>query len=535
MNLLTQPWLRVQRRNGSICWIAPADLTSDYANNPVVTPAYFRADLDSAAHQFLIGLLQTVNLLQTPEDLQQFLENPPSTEELQQRFQPIEKAFNITGEGYLFMQEDSPRVRESAVNPIATLLLETPGNQTQKQNKDILVKRGKLPTMGLEAAAMCLFSLQISCASGGVGHRVTLRGGGPLVTLLQFGDSDQQRPLWDNLLLNVLDVENYPDFEWDQQSSLQSVFPWMGPVRSSEKTGGLQTTHLDVHPLQMYWAMPRRILLMVDEAGGDCTMTGTAASHLVQSYYQAPWGVNYVGNWEHPLSPTQLIKDERYTIHLQPEGLSFRRFAGLILRDSQGARQPALVIQNMQRQYQEYYWDDLHSLGVWACGYDLENMKCRGLHSSYRMPFIAVEPEIAAQLSELADKLIDCFDAGASSLLIAFKQAHVNAGNVRLLLSRKIEPLFYETLLQNQKLLEANAGADELMESKESWLKDLIKEVLTLFEKRALLETVSQSHLGSVYRAYNGLRRAIYGANLRSRLGLPKKVKAETTQQETVQ
>src|SRR5690606_31671840 len=110
--------------------------------------------------------------------------------------------------------------------------------------------------MSLAMASLALWTLQINAPSGGAGHRVGLRGGGPLTVLVMPGKEDAS--LWQKLWLNVIHREHWvyedPDFQSHQ------VFPWLGPTKTSEKSGTEVYQH-DVHPLQMYWSMPRRIRL----------------------------------------------------------------------------------------------------------------------------------------------------------------------------------------------------------------------------------------------------------------------------------
>lgn len=54
INLLTTPWLPVRLKDGSMGKLAPVGLTDE----DVVDIAATRADLQGAAWQFLIGLLQ---------------------------------------------------------------------------------------------------------------------------------------------------------------------------------------------------------------------------------------------------------------------------------------------------------------------------------------------------------------------------------------------------------------------------------------------------------------------------------------------
>ncbi|MGG2362666.1 type I-E CRISPR-associated protein Cse1/CasA, partial [Salmonella enterica] len=67
------------------------------------------------------------------------------------------------------------------------LLIESPGANTLKKNLDHFVRRGRVEVLAPAAAAMALFTLQTFAPSGGAGHRTSLRGGGPLTTLVRPG------------------------------------------------------------------------------------------------------------------------------------------------------------------------------------------------------------------------------------------------------------------------------------------------------------------------------------------------------------
>ncbi|MDE9520027.1 type I-E CRISPR-associated protein Cse1/CasA, partial [Xenorhabdus bovienii] len=85
---------------------------------------------------------------------------------------------------------------------ISGLLIEAPGANTLKLNTDHFIKRGQCEVVSPEMAAIALFTLQINAPAGGVGHRVGLRGGGPLTILVQPQTLDT--PLWHKLWLNIV-------------------------------------------------------------------------------------------------------------------------------------------------------------------------------------------------------------------------------------------------------------------------------------------------------------------------------------------
>jgi CRISPR system Cascade subunit CasA len=142
--------------------------------------------------------------------------------------------------------------------------------------------------------------LQINAPSGGAGHRTSLRGGGPLTTLI-VSDNDQQKILWQMLWLNVM-----PSFsENSEKNELSDIFPWLARTRTSDdKKEGIDTTPRDTSPLQMYWCMPRRIQLNFEKGGqGECHVCHRENISLLTDYITQNYGINYKGGWKHPLSP----------------------------------------------------------------------------------------------------------------------------------------------------------------------------------------------------------------------------------------
>jgi CRISPR system Cascade subunit CasA len=108
-------------------------------------------------------------------------------------FQPYAAAFSLDGEGPRFLQDFSPLGGEP--RPVEALFIEAPGANALKLNTDLLVKRERIRVLSRGSAAMALYTLQQFAPSGGAGHRTSLRGWGPLVTLVVPGAPDNDRPL----------------------------------------------------------------------------------------------------------------------------------------------------------------------------------------------------------------------------------------------------------------------------------------------------------------------------------------------------
>ncbi|WP_335673763.1 type I-E CRISPR-associated protein Cse1/CasA [Xenorhabdus hominickii] len=63
----------------------------------------------------------------------------------------------------------------------------------------------------------------------------------------------------------------------DPDLSSSDIFPWLGKTHTSQKAGTEIYAH-NVHELHMYWAMPRRICLEIDDKPATCQLTGQPTS-----------------------------------------------------------------------------------------------------------------------------------------------------------------------------------------------------------------------------------------------------------------
>src|SRR3989338_7253304 len=147
MNLINDAWIPVRRKNGEKIKIAPWQTTEGVGTNrEIVELAAVRPDFNGALIQFLIGLLQTTCAPKGNSDWLKWLNNPPSADELKSKFEPISFAFNLDGDGPRFMQDfdlgkDNNKKTEEAIEK---LLIDAPGDQTLKQNKDLFIKRNRV-------------------------------------------------------------------------------------------------------------------------------------------------------------------------------------------------------------------------------------------------------------------------------------------------------------------------------------------------------------------------------------------------------
>lgn len=409
-NLLHERWLPLVRRSGRREWVSVAALTDELAVDPFVRPDWGRADFDAATLEFLIGLLATAFTPQDDFDWQALWCAPPSAAQLAQAFVPLEAAFKLYGDGPRFMQELGGVAGDAS--PVSGLFIEAPGGNTVTKNTDLFQKRGQLSALSLPAAAMALFTLQAFAPSGGAGHRTSLRGGGPLTTLVLPKDDT----LWAKLWLNV--PSGMPPLP--EAGGGASVFPWLGPPRSSEK-GAPALGFEDMHPLSAFWWVPRRITLDMPVAcdAGVCAVSGEATEVAIATYRTRPWGMNATGPF-HPLSPMYRTKPndpEWLFVHPQPGGLGYNHWVDIVFAGTPDAtRRPASIVPEIitaRAQASGAY------RRLWVAGYDMDNMKARGFVEASFPLFLPEDPAALPALERHARELVE----GARETLSALRGA----------------------------------------------------------------------------------------------------------------
>jgi CRISPR system Cascade subunit CasA len=400
------------------------------------------------------------------------------------------------------------------------LLIEAPGENTLRQGRDHFVKGGQIEALCPPCAATALLSLQINAPSGGQGHRTGIRGGGPLTTLVVHPET-----LWKTLWLNVL-LPAGLDGDSEGKNRPEDRFPWLAPTRTSGKEGGRQTTLADVHPLQMYWAMPRRIRLRPETAtepeGAVCDLCGSSARPLVRTFLNRNLGVNYTGAWNHPLTPYRKADAEYLPLHGSPAGLSYRNWLGLVQNDPDRQIRPAATVSAF---LEEKNRRDRADYKLWAFGYDMDNMKARAWLDG-RMPLHLVPPEHREAFEQDAQRLISSAAEAAGALVFAAKRALTDRpkdmahdpADVGIRFWQETEAPFYEHLQRIRGSLEAK---EETVAARRHWLSLLWRTANRAFETVTVVGSFEATDPKKVAFAWNGLQRFFQSVKLKELLGLP--------------
>ncbi len=530
MNLLEEKWLPVRRSTGQTDWIAPHQITEP----DIVAFAANRADFNGALAQMMIGLLQTTTPIDDEGDWEDLLDAPPAAEVLQKWFKPTAEAFVLDGDGARFMQDFILTAAEGAECTIDALLIDAAGGSAIDKNTDHFVKRDTIKTMCPHCVAMALFTLQTNAPAGGAGHRTSLRGGGPLTTLLVATPS---RSLWQDLWLNVKPQRVFLQQGGDvQKTPKHFTFPWLAEIVKIQPVGG-ETQPLQVHPHHMFWAMPRRIRVdFADVQTGRCDVCKRESTQLLNRYVTKPQGLNYKGVWRHPFSPYYETKEGWLPVHPQPGGFSYKNWLAWVLGVKQGKKsvQAAGTVDYFLHERKKYQASGQFRL--WVFGYDMDNMKPRCWYETTFPLYSLAEATRATQtqIQNLIAYRIEASEQAIFYLRQAVKQAWFGESDLRGDLSfvdkafwDSTETDFYQQLNDLMKQARTETGIDMddakfIIALGETWHKVLIKCATRLFDVDIVgAGAIGQQNPRRIAEAYNGLQRNLYGDAIKTILRLP--------------
>ena len=510
-NLIHAPWIPARRRSGTIENIPPWRITEQMTDDPFVAFAWPRHDFNGATHEFLIGLLSTAATPANEDDWVDWWSDPPAPDKLKERFDEVAHAFNLDGPGPRFLQDLDP-LDDAKETGVATLLIETPGAQTLRNNADLFIKRGGAPVLCRAVAAMALYTLSAYAPAGGAGHRTSLRGGGPMTTLIVAEHPDYSYNLWGRLWPNVETEQQIEMRSTDTASGdgFSSIFPWLLPTRTSNpKVGGRSTTQADVHPLQVYWGMPRRIRLQFEDAHGQpCNLTESLDSVIVKSYRTRNYGTNYSEGFEHPFSPYYLQKPGtvKLPVHPGPGGVNYRLWPGIVVQSDNQLRDPAQVVRHWSERAKLVQQDTRFTV----FGYDMDNMKARAWIEC-EMPLLIMNDAAAI---EWLKHFISLSTAGAGTVAQLLTQYIKSAlfnrptdvsgdfGFIAERFYRETEADFHVAINEAARLIEQNTDDDDpTIQVRENWAPIMANASLRLFNEFVSAEGIENRDMKRYVKA----------------------------------
>jgi len=534
MNLINDKWIPIRRLGGEQERVAPWQITDQHEGNRIVALDAPRPDFNGALMQFLIGLLQVAAPPEQVDDSDwaEWLEQVPSPELLRERLVRYESAFNLEGDGPRFMQ-DFERLEVEKLKSVAALLIDTPGGNTLKNNADHFVKRGGVPSVCPSCVAMALFTLQTNAPEGGRGNLTSLRGGGPLTTLVVLdpkGDGLEES-LWRDLWLNVLNKSSYSQLSGNSELNAEKdIFPWLATTRVSGN-GGVDTYALDVNPLQMYWGMPRRIRLDWDNVvQGECSLCGEMSEQLIQYYAAKPSGVNYSGVWQHPLSPHRVDSrtGEVSPLHPQPGGFSYRHW--LVWASGNEQNLAALAVRAFSGDLFGTRKVPGSQLRLSVFGYEMDSMKARCWYEStvplytvpaeYREVFSCRVAALVSSSEEFVKILSEClreawYDKDPKKNKDNKKNFHKKTSFVSDSFFNHTERAFYSSIVELIGELKSGGDGSNVLAA---WHGVLRRAAIDLFDHWVAQESVENANPRRIAEAHKKLLNLIHSKKIQKLL-----------------
>lgn len=309
LNLISDAWIPVSCTTGRRI-IRPDQI----AEPDVLFPDWPRADLNIACLELLIGL---VYLADPVEEVEDWADRKPDPDRLRAALAPLAPAFNLGGDGPRFLQDRERFEAANAkvdVNSPDMLFIDSAGGSAIQKNADLMVQRGRYLRLDPALAAMALYALQLHAPEGGRGHRTSMRGGGPMITLVEPPEPGLWPLIWANVPLG--------------RPQGPEALPWMRDAPRPDPVYPPEDGNL----AEAFFGVPRRLRLIFE-------------GNQVTGVLRKPYGANYAG-WEHPLTPHYRMKDgaELLPQHPRAGAFGYRNWLGINAASSSDLRRQAAAM-----------------------------------------------------------------------------------------------------------------------------------------------------------------------------------------------
>lgn len=550
-SLAGHAWLPVALASGRRVLVRPCDIGQPFEGEPILRIATGRPDCDISLAELLIGLLTVAMSPRDEDEWASRYRNPPSTREIEMALASFADALVLDGEGPRFFQDIEPfEASTPAVKLKRTeqLFVDAPGENTIEENADHFVKRGTLHALSRPGVAIALATIQTMSPSGGPGKLTSVRGGGPLTTLVVPGSHEGEVQLWNKLWANV------PIGKPVSAAERLKVFPWLAPTRQGAK-GGIKTTPLHVHDLQAFFGLPRRVRLVFEPnlSRMSCALLGIVDDVIVRNFADRPKGTDYEA-WDkkHPLSPYYKPKPkepEFLPVHLQSSRIGYRDWLAITLGSENGARVSAACVDQFKRYGSDLLGDkESHrNTRLLAAGYAMDSMKALDFGEALLPLIFASTPDGNGRLSELAEAMVSAANSVAYQLTSSVKlglygersKASSDSavlGPVRDRFWSETETGFYDVLRSTADRVDIpgeewiNRKEDVHAALAKAWLAVLRRRALDIFDDSVPIDSADADRIEDIVNARKFLVLALEGygkagAALYKTLGLPPKPK----------
>ncbi len=452
LNVITDTWIPVRARDGARRTIAPWQMADPDFN----FPDWPRPDLNIACLELLIGL---VFLADPPRDADDWrARQAPDPDRLRAALAPYAPAFELLGDGPRFMQ-DIEALEDGGLQvlPAGRLFIDSGGENTFRDNKDIMVKRDRYGLLDPDLAAMALFTAQIYAYADSAKHKASLRGNGPLVAIVDPLDRDRHSGLWPLVWANVPHgrPSNYAE----------NLLPWQKPTVVSGE-GGRTVPWPGSHVAETFFSMPWRIRLVNE-------------NEKIVGFVRKDFGAKYE-NWMHPLTPyRRRSAGEPFSpVKARPGKWLYNNWLGVVLRSTQSSDDLHRRPENITVAAHSRWGGDSDVL---VAGWAMAKATPVDFVLA-RAPLI----ELPDGLIEYPESMITAANSFAEVLRNCLKKAIPEKDSKNETVLNSVHEEFF---INTQSALEARLGQLETLTTEDvmqGWLADMKGAALALFDAYAL-------------------------------------------------
>jgi CRISPR system Cascade subunit CasA len=436
-NLLFDSWIPIKTRQGENRSPIKA---YEIVQKDIVALDTPRADFNAALMQFLIGLLQTVFAPADPRAWRKFFNQPPSENQLKEKFGSIKEAFYLDGDGYRFMQDAlAKNAGKRGPIPIEEIVFGAPGESGKNKNQDHFIKQNNINNLCYSCVASALLTANIFSEDGGQSYFPSMRGNGFVSTLILLDENQSEVSLWKNLWLNILEDSA------DNNLNLIEKFFWLKDLPDKLKVDKLERIKADIkdlkarnkraksknekkqiaenikqleietkkiidglnekkiiypanNSLQVYWAWMRRFFLDTENTmKGQCSLCSTN-DELIRNFFKTNKGYKYPKEewqYKHPFSPSKKYQRKQYNknnikykgkmlaIEMTQNGLPYTYWQDFVIQTEKQASAKVVNRHLKEKRSNE-------QLIIWSFGYAMDKKSSKGWYET-KTPFYLLE------------------------------------------------------------------------------------------------------------------------------------------------
>lgn len=282
MNLLFDLWVPVRADGGTGAFhlLTYRQLLCEPGNWQVSLP---RDDLELACLQLLVCMTQVMFLPEDTQTLCERLAEPLSPEAFDAGIAPCQDWFDLDHPTQPFMQSRGVKAAEDT--PIQKLLVGLP----EGNNHAFFNEAGEVRHLSGALAAIALFNQATNAPSFGGGFKGSLRGGGPITTLV--AGRDLRETIWHNVLTRPRIQER----QIGMPGSGEDQPTWVRPIQEKET---IRWNEIGL-ARGLFW-QPARVELIRAGATAPCDVLGGEAGQSYTAFRKEKFNFTVEGLWPHP-------------------------------------------------------------------------------------------------------------------------------------------------------------------------------------------------------------------------------------------